>query len=171
LANQQPAILANYKKYELTESTVNLYKKYAEDTARFSSSHLNPTTTTSNTFSKKPNGQSVPKVTSLSEISTYSIMSTSTVSNATASPQKQQQYTAPFLLNNPKSSEFYDSYFLFFNLDSFNADPVKLISEKSLNLYQGNIYVGSNGGIQPSENNINIYEDYISRQKLLNSTE
>ncbi len=165
--NNQPAILANFKNYELSENTLNLYKKYSEDTARFSSSHLNPTP---NAFAKKPT-QNVPKTTSLSEISTYSILSTSTISNATVSPQKQrqQQYTAPYLLNNRKSFEFYDSYFSFFNLDSFNADPTKLISEKSLSLYQDNIYVGSNGGIQPSQNNIQIYEDYV-RQRLLNST-
>jgi hypothetical protein len=91
-----------------------------------------------------------------------------------ASPQKQQQQKqqqprAPFLLNDRKSYQFYDSYFSFFSLDSFNGDPARLISDNSLSLYEDNVRVGSNGGLQPSQRNIRIYEEHVKQKAFMNT--
>ena len=56
-----------------------------------------------------------------------------------------------------KSYIFNNDYKTFFDFDSLNKDPTRIISSKSLNLYMNNIDVSLNGGQHPSESNIQIY--------------
>ena len=165
--NQQPNILSNYKNFELSEKSLNIYKKYSEKTIRIFNSHVNPQ---SCVFNSAINGNPVPKQTSLSEISTFSIISSPSSSSFHTNLNNVSQYAPPFLLPERKSFGFYECYNNFFGTDAFNADPTKIISSKSLNIYTEHVYVSLNGGHEPAYSNIKIYENY-AKQRLLNSSE
>ena len=47
------------------------------------------------------------------------------------------------------------------NSDDFNGDPIKIINERSFNVYSNYLSVGQGGANEPSESNIKVYDSYV----------
>ena len=47
------------------------------------------------------------------------------------------------------------------NSDDFNGDPMKIINDRSFNVYSNYLSVGQGGAKEPSESNIKMYDLYV----------
>lgn len=135
--NQQSGNLQNMSNFEISERSLNIYKKYAEDATKF-----------------KISTGKIPKQLSLSEISSsYSIISTP--------PSKMRMFSSTNLrTDDPKQDGSCFSKFLNFDL---NTDPIKQLSEDSLSVYLKHLNVGYRGAQEPGEADFKLYESLVKQ--------
>lgn len=143
--------MTNLVSFEISDRSLNVYKKYAEDASKF----------------KLTKDQiNIPKQKSVTElsVSSYSIISTP--------PSRPRNPNISFIgLDKPPAvekseiSKGFERFLL--NPLEFTSDPLKQLSEKTLATYLNHLNVGYRGAQEPSENNLKIYESYVQRENSI----
>ncbi len=136
--------------YEVSEKSMNMYKKYAEESMNNNSSI--------NLKSKNSIDKSYSSQTLKSVMSSYSIISTTAQYNKDIKNNQNK-----FELKNKIDIDKF-----FSNPNDLNIDPLKKLEEKNLSIYLTFLNVGLRGANQPSESNMKCYETYINKRKLIN---
>jgi hypothetical protein len=133
--------------FEVSEKSMNIYKKYAEESINNNSNIISKL--------KYPINKSYSNQTLQSVISSYSIISTPQFNNDIKNNQKNL-------------SNKFDLDRFFSNPNDLNCDPLKKLEEKNLSIYLSFLNVGLRGANEPSEASFKCYESYLSKRKLIN---
>lgn len=144
---------------ELSEKSLNLYKKYAEMSQNKDSltdSFMSKSIQQYPTLVQSPSQARVQP--SLSKVS--SVQSLSSVAGRMSVHPNTSQSSG-----DTATTKVYQN-FLSLEAQQLNADPSKYLSEKDLNIYFNYLNVGFRGAQEPNQRSLKLYDDFLNEKQV-----